>query len=280
MHNCQRSYSIFRLRLLQEMGSMRVIFGYLWGIGYAAFFSMRYTAFASVLPTNPLEPIVLLTNNWSDMSFILLGFLFILSDIPFQDQIIYYTVQRSGKMQWVIGIILYLACTTILYIFAVMASGMIVCQLQDGVLNNSWSEAMNYLIKARPSNAIEIYSINICSRDILYGFEPYAATFYVITLLGLYYFLIAVIMFSINLNLWFPYGSFSGIIFHFFNLMVVKDGLMSFAKYTPISNSMLYFHVGESSISIVHSYIYYFILLIIIIISAFVIANNCDYGGR
>lgn len=279
MRKCLRSYSIFKLRILQEIKSIRVLMGGLWGISYTLFLAARYTAFAQLMPVNPVESFILLTGNWSDMTFLLIGFLFVISDVPFRERLIYFTIHRSGKRQWIVGGLLYLLFAAFMYTVLMLVGGGIVCLLRGGVLENNWSQMMNYLAGVRPTRAIEVYSINICSFDVIKYLKPYEAVFHASLMFMLYCFLMAVIMFAVNLYVWFPYGSFVGIMFHFFNLMIVKDGLMALVEYSPIGNSMLDFHVGRDSISFLFSYLYYCIFLAAMIIVTFVIGDRCDYGG-
>lgn len=89
-------------------------------------------------PLNVLEPVIAVANSGMILLLLPLVYLVIIADFPTVDGNTYYYLPRVGRMNWLLGQLMFQAATLLTYIlFIILSTGVQVCA--DSFLINGWS---------------------------------------------------------------------------------------------------------------------------------------------
>lgn len=146
--------------LRQEMGSLRVIMGYLLGMTFLALALNDFFGYAMDIkePVNIFEAFIVMENQGIAGRFWVLGYLLIIADAPFIRRNTYMLLYRSGRRVWNIGMLLYVLTQAFAY-SGCLAVGSVATGIPCGFFGRHWSSPV-YLLAVNASGAIaEKYSL-------------------------------------------------------------------------------------------------------------------------
>lgn len=101
-------------------------------------------------PLNVFEPFLAVCNSGMMMLFIPIVFIILMSDFPVMGGNTLFTVQRSGKYNWLWGQILFVFMCILSYLTTIFISCMI---MSKGVFDNKWSNAITLYDSTYPDEA-------------------------------------------------------------------------------------------------------------------------------
>ena len=146
--------------LRQEMGSLRVIMGYLLGMTFLALALNDFFGYAMDIkePVNICEAFIVMENQGIAGRFWVLGYLLIIADAPFVRRNTYMLLYRSSRRVWNMGMLLYVLIQAFVY-SGCFAAGSVAAGIPCGFFGRLWSSPV-YLLATNASNAIaEKYSL-------------------------------------------------------------------------------------------------------------------------
>ena len=146
--------------LRQEMGSLRVIMGYLLGMTFLALALNDFFGYAMDIkePVNIFEAFIVMENQGIAGRFWVLGYLLIIADAPFIRRNTYMLLYRSGRRVWNMGMLLYVLTQAFAY-SGCLAVGSVAAGIPCGFFGRHWSSPV-YLLAVNASGAIaEKYSL-------------------------------------------------------------------------------------------------------------------------
>ncbi len=140
--------------LRQEMGSLRVMLGYLLGMTFLALALNDFFGYAMEIkePVNIWEAFIVMENQGIPGRFWVLGYLFVIADAPFVRRNTYMLLYRSGRRVWNMGMLLYVLIQAFLYL-GCFAAGSVIAGIPSGFSGRLWSSPV-YLLATHSSNAI------------------------------------------------------------------------------------------------------------------------------
>ena len=140
--------------LRQEMGSIRVIMGYLLGMTFLALALNDFFGYAMDIkePVNIFEAFIVMENQGIAGRFWVLGYLLIIADAPFIRRNTYMLLYRSGGRGWNMGMLLYVLTQAFAY-SGCLAVGSVAAGIPCGFFGRLWSSPV-YLLAANASGAI------------------------------------------------------------------------------------------------------------------------------
>lgn len=149
-----RSIRIAMGLLRQEMGSLRVMMGYLLGMTFLALALNDFFGYAMDIkePVNICEAFIVMENQGIAGRFWVLGYLLVIADAPFVGENTYMLLYRSGRRVWNMGMLLYVFIQAFMY-SGCLAAGSVSAGIPRGFSGKLWSSPV-YLLAVNGSNAI------------------------------------------------------------------------------------------------------------------------------
>lgn len=140
--------------LRQEMGSVRVIMGYLLGLAFLAMGVNDFLRYAMEIgePVNICEAFLVTANQGVAGRCWVLGYLLAIGDAPFVKGNTYLTLYRSGRRSWNMGMLLYVFAQALLYTLC-LAVASVAASAPFGFSGRLWSSPV-YLLGTGASNAV------------------------------------------------------------------------------------------------------------------------------
>lgn len=140
--------------LRQEMGSLRVMMGYLLGMTFLALALNDFFGYAMDIkePVNIFEAFIVMENQGIAGRFWVLGYLLVIADAPFVGKNTYMLLYRSGRRVWNMGMLLYVFIQAFMY-SGCLAAGSVAAGIPCGFYGRIWSSPV-YLLAISGSNAI------------------------------------------------------------------------------------------------------------------------------
>lgn len=267
--------TLFYIKFRQEWERIRVIAGYAAGFLCAFLYAYAFRRFAGGEAVQGGEGFVLLMGNYFQMSFVLLGFLVVVSDIPLVDSLTPLVILRSGRKSWILSMLSYLFGQTVLY-YGIVFLGTAAVNLGNLQFTNVWSESMEMLLGPAHLFAVEEYGISVFAPQVLSAWMPWMAFLHSFLLICCYSFFLALVMFLGNLDSSHPWGSMAAIGIHFVGVLSIKTGYG--VKYSFLANAVLEFHAeGKTIPSVAFSYLLFLLCGACITYLIFVVSKKTDY---
>lgn len=265
------------IRFRQEFSCVRVYMGYLLGFSIAFFYGWSYVRYAGGAPVGTGDAFLLLTNQFLQLSFVLLGYFIIISNLPMVNSLTLLTLIRSGRKNWVYSIFLYLIGQTFLY-YIVVFTGALIPAIGTVGWNEEWSKTMLYLTRFRPMQALEEYGITPLGDGILELWTPTQAALHSMLLIVCYSLFLAFIIFAGNLNTSTPRGNFFAVIVHFIGTIMLKMGGKYLHMVSPLGNAVLGMRIDEKGKSCLeYSYLLFGGCLIGLMMIIVWLSNSADF---
>lgn len=191
-----------QLRL--ECTSIRVIMGYLFGLAIMMYFLQSIIQYVADTgqPVNVLEAFILVEHQVESILFLVPGWLLVLADAPFVKGNTYYSLYRSRRSSWNIGMIGYLLLqglcyTAVLITFSVMVTSM------HGFIGPMWSNPIYELMLDNGNLATE-YGLVFPCLNMMKQMNVYTAL--LLTAVCFYLYLIFIGLLFYGSSLCFHYG--------------------------------------------------------------------------
>ena len=145
---------IFKGMLRQEMGSIRVIMGYLLGMTFLALGLNDFLRYVIDIkePVNIFEAFIVTASQSMAGRFWMLGYLLIVADAPFVKANTYIILYRSGRRIWSMGMLFYVCIQAFLYTMCFTAVSVAV-GTPFGFFGRIWSSPV-YMLATGTSSAI------------------------------------------------------------------------------------------------------------------------------
>ncbi|MDE7017731.1 MAG: hypothetical protein K2P65_09185 [Lachnospiraceae bacterium] len=194
--------------LRQEMGSAKMIMGYLLGLTFLALGANDFLRYAMETrePVNICEPFIVAANQGMACRFWVLGYLLVIGDAPFVKGNAYMVLYRSGRRVWNMGMLLYVFLQALLYTIC-LATVSVAASTPFGFPGELWSSPV-YMLATVASNAIaekyHIYFDGVAMMEYMTVFQAFGITFLYMLC---YFVFLGVLLYLCNLTL----GSFWGL---------------------------------------------------------------------
>lgn len=138
--------------LRQELGSVRVLMGYLLGMAFLALGVNDFLRYAMEIrePVNICEAFIVSAEQSMAGRFWVLGYLLVIGDAPFVKGNTYLMLYRSGRQAWNIGMLVYVFIQALLYTLC-FAAVSVAASIPFGYSGGLWSSPV-YLLATVSSN--------------------------------------------------------------------------------------------------------------------------------
>ncbi len=160
----------------QELGSPRVIMGYLLGLTFLALGLKDFLRFAAYLqePVNILEAFIVTESQRSAEGFWLMGYLLVVADAPFVRADTYFILYRGGRRLWSLGMTLYILWQAFFYTLLAAAVS-VLASVPGGYFGGLWSSPVFVLVKDAGGVFEESYQLYFPFEAMLRDMTPFRA---------------------------------------------------------------------------------------------------------
>lgn len=283
MNNFIKGMKICKGQFLEWPITPRVYLSFALGILFTVLPSVWYLQYSLELlqPINIFEPFIIIINNRFFNAFLFLGYLFLVADAPFMTHRGFYSVIRTTKSAWGLGILLYIFTSALVY-YLIMFIVSVVVGASHGFFANIWSDPIYRLCANTPAFAIKKYYLSFSNIAYLQNFTPISSTIQCILMSSFYGAIIGSIIFVINLNIRKIYGGLVGLLIHLLGFVILTSGYMLapqrlslLAHVIPVMHNI----DGQSNMFPTFEESYWLLgigLLLLSILSIFM-AKRCDF---
>lgn len=245
-----------------QMKSKRTWLGYMVGIVLIINHSFSYIQYAQDIgeSINVLEPFLVAANNPNTIVFLILGWLLVISGVPFIDHISYYAIYRTKRKTWNCAMILYICLQAVLY-YLILLVVTILTSMKNGYFANIWS----YTIRKVISNVGNEYNINFPYEAFVSGESVYVSVIHTLALAVGYAVLMGLLTYIVSLISKRNIGPVIGVLFHFLGYEIMKEGLGITINFSLLARSIPALQIGEDALTgILDTYIVYAIILMLL----------------
>lgn len=160
--------NVTRNLLLYEWREKRVIMGFLVGMTMPLWWLKNFLDYVAGTgePVNILEAFVVTEHEGGSMVFLALGWLLIMADAPFVNEITYYSLYRTKKRSWNGAMVLYILVQAALYTTAAVLPS-VLASLPHGFAGKMWSNPVYVLSKGFEVGIGEKYGIAFSQQDLM-----------------------------------------------------------------------------------------------------------------
>ena len=209
---------------------------------------------------NVLEPFLVAANNPNTIVFLILGWLLVISGVPFIDHISYYAIYRTKRKTWNCAMILYICLQAVLY-YLILLVVTILTSMKNGYFANIWS----YTIRKVISNVGNEYNINFPYEAFVSGESVYVSVIHTLALAVGYAVLMGLLTYIVSLISKRNIGPVIGVLFHFLGYEIMKEGLGITIHFSLLARSIPALQIGEDALTgILDTYIVYAIILMLL----------------
>ncbi len=199
-----------------------------------------------------LEGFIWIMGNAKSIFFVMIPLIFLLSDTPFMYELTPLCILKGNRKVWMGGQILYILCTTIIYMLFLMVSMCLMC-IHISFIGNVWSQTSAYIGYSGIGEKIAIPA----SVKAMETATPYSCFIQIFLLVTLYAMVIGVAMlfFSLSKNgevgAWFGIGiNLLGVLLSpqmFQTILQLPDGVfykanLLFGWISPLNHATFYMH--------------------------------------
>lgn len=147
-------------------------------------------------PLNIFEPFVAITNSNLLIMIIPGVFLTLISDFPKTDGSTLFFLQRTDRINWVLGQALFVVFAIVTFISVIfVASVLPIIHIAD--FENSWSDVVMHYKEEFPKKSMS-FGANLITQNLTYQISPYDTALQSTLLVMLYLFLLSLVMLMFN----------------------------------------------------------------------------------
>lgn len=237
---------------------------------------LKYTGENSI---QIFEPVIMMLSERGYITYILLGYFFIISDAPFVNARVEQVLVRTDRRCWKNSVIFYLISQTLTY-YGVILLMSIILTLSKGYIGNVWSQSFYILSKYGSQTALEQYGLSVPDLELLKMGAPVGVMIHSLLLICLYSFLLALIIFVFSLGTNKVIGSGCAIAVHFVGYLIISDSMFIPVKYSLLANGIFIYHnfnlMGIGTPDLFFSYCLFLFIILIIFGILEQIIRHCD----
>ncbi len=212
-----------------------------------------------------------------------LGIILFVSDIPFSSQNETYTLMRISRTKWVLGKIIYLFFSCVLYYTTIFFVGAIFIS-ENAYLGNLWSSPIYNLAKDAGSSLAANYNVYFPYNHILLGMTPFSAMITSLSLSVSYAFLMSLVIFWLNLKISRSLSYGLAMLIHIIGYLVAAlFTSLFYMKFSLLGNSLLMYHdiggyyKGKLFTTIPESFVIFFVLSILVLLLILKAIKDYDF---
>lgn len=212
-------------------------------------------------PMNVLEPFIAVGNSWLAVLLLPSVFLVLMSDFPKSDGNTLFVIQRSGKLNWLYGQVLFAVMAVVSYIAAVFLT-IVGLSVGNTVLDSSWSEATRFYVSKFP-NEMNTFAAQLLPANLYNQLNPTETIIHTLALIVLYLLLLSLILMLCRIT----FGKMTGV---FVCTAIIALGVATcalrndFMWLLPMGNSIIWMHyteiIREPIKPIWYSYVYFAVI--------------------
>lgn len=263
-------------QLKTELLSKRIIAAYIVAITGTLMIISRFGQYAASNHIQFLEPFVLTLSNRASVSFLIIGYLLLMSDAPFVNSRTLSIIYRTRKKIWAKSMFIYIILHTLIYYLIVFIAAAASC-MYKAYPGNIWSTPMYVLTVYNPTTAFNDFGISSPGITLIKYCQPLGAALHSFLLIFLYSILLTMIMFVINMNIHKIAGSLCTVFIHVIGY-AISGGLFELnIKYSLLANAILPYHNSGETMSLSFSYSLFTILIIICLCIMNFVTRFSDY---
>lgn len=192
--------NVTRNLLLYEWKEKRVIMGFLVGMAMPLWWLKNFLDYVAGTgePVNILEAFVVIEHEGGSMVFLALGWLLIMADAPFVNEITHYSLYRTKKRSWNSAMVLYISIQAAFYTFAAALPAVLI-SFPYGFAGKMWSNPVYMLSKDLGMGISENYMVVFSRQDMMRHLNVPQA--FGATILCFFFYLVAigVILYTLSL---------------------------------------------------------------------------------
>lgn len=211
-------------------------------------------------PIGIFEGFIMCMNHWYYLIFFLIGFIFILVDVPRLDSNQIFLIYRTGKKSWIIGEIFQIAVCAITYIMALFV-GCVISSARYGFVGNVWS---NFTLFYKTDYERLLSDSNrFVDQQVFKYYLPYQSVIHCILLSALCLIIMGTIILYFSIINKKLIGIILNVILILF-VLIFNEYHVEIMWLSPFCHSVLALHniyvFKKLSVSLVYSYLYMIIL--------------------
>lgn len=255
---------IYEFRI--QLTSKKTWLGYIIGVVIVLKQCFGYVLYARSLgrAVNILEPFIIAENNYNTVMFMVLGWLLVISDAPFINNNSMYLIYRTEKNLWNKAMHLYMFVQSVLY-YGVLVISTMILSADIGYFGNIWSQPLISLTKN--SNRILEFDVYFPYASLIKNMSIYQAFAYTVLLCLGYGFILALLLYTLNLFMNHLVGGIVTLSFHFLGYEIMQEGFFIVIKYSMLARSLLVLQEGVNLGASLEKTIILYVLIIIILCS-------------
>lgn len=230
-------------------------------------------------PLNMLEPFIAVGNSGLVLLILPIVYMTLMSDFPKVDGNAIFYIIRTGKINWLIGQIIFSIGAIITYLFAVFA-GSIAPLLGKAYWANGWSLVVKQYDTLFPEKAGGV-AADLVPKSLYNQLPPFSAAIQSYILIALYLFTLSLIMilfylFGMKILGTLTNGAIISIGVTFTSIKTSAMWLL------PMANTIIWLHhtsyFREPIKPISYSYIYFVVLILVLLISCIFAVRNSNFS--
>ena len=211
-------------------------------------------------PLGLLEPYIMMFSGMHNFMLLIGGIILLFCDAPFFDNATVFFLIRVGRTQWILGQILYICLTMLIYLTWLFVISALWC-MDNAFIANIWSDIAMLLSRTDASNHVGIFfSVNVFTN-----LSPILAFFHTAAFIYLYGIFIGLVMLILNMK----FGSVEGVCAAM--LIHLSGWALSFTMqpnlyiFSPMLNAVLRLHSFDYGMepTIIQSYIILFTIILV-----------------
>lgn len=229
-----------------QMSSKRVWLGYMVGIVIIMKQAFGYLQYAGSTgePINVLETFVVCGNNANTVMFLVLGWLFVISEAPFVNNNSLYLIHRTSKKNWNAAMILYIILQAVIY-YSIVAVFTIFFSVQRGFFANIWSSPLVELTKSIDRGIA--FNVGFTYEAFIKEVSVFQAFFYTWLLGMVYGVILGLCLHTFNLFARRAVGVAVTFLVHFLGYEIMQEGFMMLIKASLLGRSIPVLQIGGVS---------------------------------
>lgn len=277
MMDLHKIFMIWRYHIHMAVSRKRAIAGFLFGIIISLRKGVSYVAFSGGHPYHFAEPFLQNCMGLGNITLILFGFLFSISDAPFFDAGICSMICRTDRKVWYKGTWLYILSQGILYYLFSFAACIIV-NFKGIYTADQWSRFFEQAVSKQQFEKMAVYNLFMPAKALVMDNTPLVASMKSFLMILLYSLVLAGVLFVFNMNRRVMAGSALAAMIHIIGILMIVTAFAfgDFVKWSPLSNASLAwqydYHISQG-----FSLAFYMICLIVIYAIGEINAGICDF---
>lgn len=243
---------LYQLRL--QKGYLRVWLGYMTGAVLIMNEAMAYVRYAKDMgqAIQILEPFMVAVNNPNTVVFVVIGWLLVISSVPYLDAASMHAVYRTDHKRWNRAVCMTIIIQAFLY-YAVLLFATVVISIPYGYWGNCWS----YPLVSLSSGTMAV-DVMFADRQLVNTETLYCVFGHSFFLMFLYAVLIGVFTYAASLAFSRRIACVMGVLFHFLGFEIMKEGMGMIITCSALAHSIAVLQLGDNAMeSISQTYLYF-----------------------